>query len=268
MFIVKHKLNQAIMDEGADGGGLPDTSTDNVLDDSASNESTAPDMNIEQFLASFDGDEKEKAHRYASKFANEKGNLDVTNMIKSGYSLESKFGAFTGSPDSYEIKTPEFMDGDVNMDDPYLQEFQTLAKEANMNQASFEKFMDIHLRASIAPPVDVDEMSKEIGPEFNAMRSNMAGFFKSRLDADTFKALNGMITGVDSFKALYSVFKASKPTKMDDTVRDSFNQSEMKDQMEAEYHAKNEHGTPKMQDPIYAKSWRTRWEPFISQSDM
>jgi hypothetical protein len=111
-------------------------------------------------------------------------------------------------------------------------------------------------------------MAKEIGPEFNAMRSNMAGFFKSRLDDDGFKALNGMINSVDSFNALYSVYKASKPTKIDEAVHDSFNQAELQGQMDAEYKAVDDHGNPKMRDPIYAKSWRERWTPFIEKSDL
>lgn len=272
MFVLNHILRQSVLDEGATEGA-PDNSQQqqqaaSVLDDSTSADVNSPNMNVEQFLAGFSHEEKESASTYASKFSDNDGNLDVSKMIKSGYNLEGKFGSFTGAPESYELATPDYLDGDVNLEDPYLQEFMGLAKESNMSQDSFAKFMDIHLRSSIAPPVDIKEMEKAIGPEFNAMRSNMAGFFKSRLDDDGFKAVNGMINSPETFQALYSVYKASKPTKIDDTVRDSFNHAELKDQMEAEFNATDDHGNPKMRDPVYSKSWRERWTPYIQESDV
>ena len=225
-------------------------------------------MSTEDFIAAFDAEQKEPVTRYAQKFANENGNLDVQKMLKSGYHLESKFGGFTGAPDDYSIPTPEGLSGDVDLEDPYLKEFMASAKELNMSQDGFEKIMDIHLRASVAPPLDVEVLAKEIGFDFESMRSNMAGYFKSRLSDDEFNAVNGLINSPDTFRALYSVYKSSRPTKVEQEVATNFNQSELKMQMEAEYHAKDDRGNPRMQDQTYANSWRKRWEPFIQESDM
>lgn len=273
MFILKAIFQQQLFDDSAPIGGEVEANSPAVLDENAAteqstNDNSAPSMNVEQFIANFEGDEKARAQKYANNYLDESGNLNVTNMIKSGFNLESKFGAFTGAPDSYEIPTPEYLDGDVNAEDPYLQEFMGLAKDSNMSQESFEKFMDIHLRASIAPPVDVDALSKEIGPEFNAMRSNMAGFLKSRLDDDGFKAIQGLINSKESFLAVNALIKATKPTKMDTKVQDSFNHAELNDQMKAEFDAKDANGSPRMRDPIYAKSWRERWSPHIGESEI
>jgi hypothetical protein len=266
MFILKHRICQSILDEGADGGGgEQQQEQSNILDDSANLNSEAT-LNVEQFLTGFSDDDKEKATKYANNYVDEKGNLNVSNMIKSGFSLESRFGGFTGAPETYEMPIPEGFEGDIGDDDPYLQEFKDKAKSLNMSQDGFAELMDIHLRASIAPPVDVQEMAKEIGPEFNAMRANMAGFFKNRLGDDEFKSLEKMITSTGAFKTLYKVFQSSKPTKIDEAVRDNFSQSQFKDQMEAEFSANDEHGNPKMRDPLYAKSWRERWEPFINNN--
>jgi hypothetical protein len=278
MFNLKFRKQNLLDGEGEGGAptsdpapigenAAPSADAGSVLDADANLSANAPNLNVEQFLSGFSHEDKESASKYANNYVDEQGNLNVANMIKSGYNLEKKLGAFTGAPESYEIPTPDYLEGDINTDDPYLQEFMTLAKDSNMSQDSFQKFMDVHLRASIAPPVDLSEMQKEIGPEFNAMRSNMAGFFKNRLDDDSFKALNGLINSPESFKALYNVYKASKPTKVDDAVRDNFNQAELESQMNAEYLAEDHNGNPKMRDPIYAKSWRERWEPHIKQQN-
>jgi len=265
MFTLKYRYQNVLEGEGGEGAAPAEGS---VLDDNAVIDQQTPDMNVEQFLSGFAAEDKEKASTYANNYVDESGNLNVAKMIKSGYNLEGKFGSFTGAPESYELPIPEGYEGDVNTDDPYLQEFMAKGKELNLSQDGFKELMDIHLRASVAPPVDVAELEKEIGPEFNAMRANMAGFFKSRLDDGQFKAINGLINSKDSFEALYSIYKASKPTKMDDAVKDNFNQGELKDQMEAEFKATDDHGNSRMSDPVYAKSWRTRWEPFITQSDI
>ena len=163
MFTLNHILRQSILDEGAPDGGQQQEQQQapaSVLDDSASPDDNSPNMNVEQFLANFTHEEKESASKYANNYVDDQGNLNVSKMIKSGFNLESKFGAFTGAPESYELATPEYLDGDVNLEDPYLQEFMGLAKDSNMSQDSFEKFMDIHLRSSIAPPVDIKEMEK------------------------------------------------------------------------------------------------------------
>ena len=283
MFLRHHRL-ESPMEEGGEGSpsGSEDNNDDNNNDNSPPTDEGAlgqildpkvadakrPLVTVEDFISDFDAVDKEAVSRYAQKFANENGNIDVQKVMKSGFHLEHKFGGFTGAPDGYSIATPEGLSGDVDMTDPYLVEFMASAKELNMSQDAFEKIMDIHLRASIAPAVDVELLAKEIGPDFDSMRENMAGFFKSRLSGDEFKTMNNMITGADSFRAIYNIYKSSRPTKFDDAVRENFNQAELKDQMEAEHSATDDHGNPKMRDPIYADSWRKRWGPFIEKTDM
>jgi hypothetical protein len=242
----------------------PPTETNPILDDSAAPQT--PSFTVEQFLTKFTDEQKDKATTYLNKYADKEGRMRVDELAKAGFHAQSRLGGFTGAPDHYDIKTPEYMEGDVDNADPYIQEFMDAAKAVNMNQDTFSKLMDIHLRASIAPPVDVKNIEKDIGPDFNSMRANMAGFYKQKLSEDEFNTLNNMITSPEAFKTLYSVFQASRPTKIDDTIRENFNHSELKDQMEAEYLATDDHGNPRMRDEMYAKSWRERWEPFIAGS--
>lgn len=259
MFILKNIKRQSILDDGSSDGG---SGSDDVLSEQPASEE-AVKYNAETALSGFEGEELERASNYANNYKDEEGNLDISKMIKSGFNLESKFGAFTGAPESYEVKPPEGFDGEVNGEDPYVKEFMDKAKSLNMSQDGFNELMDIHLRASVAPLVDIDEMAKEVGPEFDAMRSNMAGFFKNKMDAESFDALNGMINSTASFKALYNVYKASRPTKIDQEVATVSSVSEQKQQMDSEYLAKDESGNPRMRDPIYARSWRERWGGFI-----
>ena len=172
---------------------------DQILSPNAS-EDTSSLMTVEDFIAGFDADEKESVAKYAHKFANENGNIDVQKVMKSGFHLDMKFGGFTGAPNDYSIPTPEGLSGEVDLTDPYLVEFMASAKELNMSQAGFEQLMDIHLRASIAPSVDVELLAKEIGPDFDSMRENMAGFFKSRLSNEEFQVMNNMITGSEALE--------------------------------------------------------------------
>lgn len=225
-------------------------------------------VNIERYLTNFEKDDLERARKYASNYTDDKGNIDVAKMIKSGFNLESKFGSFTGAPDSYTIPTPEYLDGDVDLEDPYLQEFMKISKEANMSQDGFEKMMDIHLRSSIAPPVDINEVSKEIGPEFDAMRNNMSGFFQTRLSTEDFQAVQGLITSTETFKALHSLYKSCLPTKMEDEIAESMNHDDLREQMLAEQFAEDKYGNPKMSSKKYSDNWHTRWAAFSKNSDI
>lgn len=238
----------------------PQSST--VLDENAA-PATQGVYTVEQFITQFGEEGGEGVEAFARKFSDDNGNIKVDMLAKSGFHLEKKFGGFTGAPDEYSIKTPEFLEGDVDASDPYVAEFMEAAKGANMNQETFEKLMDIHLRASVAPPVDMEVLKKEIGPDFDAMRSNMAGFYKQHLEDAEFKQLSSMINSPDAFRTIYKIFQASRPTQIEDKVRENFNQNELKSQMEAEYLATDDYGNPKMQDPSYAEQWRSRWEQFM-----
>jgi hypothetical protein len=256
MFKTRFRLqNEAAPDGDAGGSG-------GVLDASAAS-SNVESYTVESVLSGLGEDvDQEKATAYLNKYSSD-GKVDVGNLVKSGLAAQARFGAFTGAPETYTLNTPDNYEGEISADDPYVKEFLEVAKDANMNQETLDKLLTVHLNASLAPPVDLDVLSKEIGADFEAMRGNMSAFFKDRLGEEEFQTLNGMITNSAQFNALYKVFQASKPTKIQNDRIEQVSNAENEAQMEQEYMALDDYGNRKMDNPTYAKAWRERWGAFI-----
>ena len=60
--------------------------------------------------------------------------------------LESKFGGFTGAPDEYEATMPDGIEGEFMTDDPLYQEFNSWAKENQLNQEAFTNILHMFVK--------------------------------------------------------------------------------------------------------------------------
>ena len=164
----------------------------------------------------------------------------VEDQAKAYAELEKKFGGFTGSPEGdYEIKAPEDLPGEFDLEDPRIEWFQNVAKETNMSQATFDQML--HGFAKMEVEANDPEAAKAIeiqalGKNANARLRDLGDWGKANLSQDEFEGFKGLATtaaGVQVLEALISKTSEGKmPTS--NTVRSPAVTQEMLDDMIAD----------------------------------
>ena len=149
----------------------------------------------------------------------------VEDQAKAYAELEKKFGGFTGSPEAgYEIKAPEDLPGEFDMEDPRIEWFQNVAKETNMSQDTFDQML--HGFARMEVEANDPEAAKSIeiqalGKNANARLRDLGDWGKANLDSNQFEGFKGLATtavGVEVLEALIAKTSEGKmPTS--NTVR-------------------------------------------------
>jgi len=164
----------------------------------------------------------------------------VEDQAKAYAELEKKFGGFTGSPEGeYEIKAPEDLPGEFDMEDPRIEWFQNVAKETNMSQDTFDQML--HGFARMEVEANDPEAAKSIeiqalGKNANARLRDLGDWGKANLDSNQFEGFKGLATtaaGVEVLEALIAKTSEGKmPTS--NTVRSPGLTKEMLDDMIAD----------------------------------
>ena len=161
----------------------------------------------------------------------------VEDQAKAYAELEKKFGGFTGSPEGdYEIKAPEDLPGEFDMEDPRLEWFQNVAKETNMSQATFDQML--HGFAKMEIEANDPEAAKNIeiqalGKNANARLRDLGDWGKANLDTDQFEGFKGLATTAAGVQVLEALIAKTSEGKMptSNTVRSPGLTKEMLDDM-------------------------------------
>ena len=131
----------------------------------------------------------------------------VSDQAQAYSELEKRFGGFTGAPeDAYELTTPEGIDGEYDMEDPRMNWFQQVAKDANMSQDTFTQM----LHGWVQQEVDGMQGSREgeiqaLGNNAQARLKDLGDWGAANLSPDEFegfKALASNAQGVQTLEAL------------------------------------------------------------------
>jgi hypothetical protein len=149
----------------------------------------------------------------------------VEDQAKAYAELEKKFGGFTGSPEGeYEIKAPEDLPGEFDMEDPRLEWFQNVAKETNMSQATFDQML--HGFAKMEVEANDPEAAKNIeiqalGKNANARLRDLGDWGKANLDSNQYEGFKGLATTAAGVEVLEALIAKSSEGKMptSNTVR-------------------------------------------------
>jgi len=149
----------------------------------------------------------------------------VEDQAKAYAELEKKFGGFTGSPEGeYEIKAPEDLPGEFDMEDPRLEWFQNVAKETNMSQATFDQML--HGFAKMEVEANDPEAAKNIeiqalGKNANARLRDLGDWGKANLDTNQYEGFKGLATTAAGVEVLEALIAKSSEGKMptSNTVR-------------------------------------------------
>jgi len=149
----------------------------------------------------------------------------VEDQAKAYAELEKKFGGFTGSPEGeYEIKAPEDLPGEFDMEDPRLEWFQNVAKETNMSQATFDQML--HGFAKMEVEANDPEAAKNIeiqalGKNANARLRDLGDWGRANLDSNQYEGFKGLATTAAGVEVLEALIAKSSEGKMptSNTVR-------------------------------------------------
>jgi len=171
--------------------------------------------------------------------------------------LQSKFGAFTGAPEEYEMSLPDAMKEHIDLeeykDDPLLQDFKDVAKDMGINNDGFNKLTEMYFKSQLA---DVEAMKgvreeemKILGDNAERRLTNIQDWGKYNLDAETGKALGDMLNSAASVQAMESIIAKTRnaPQAQESTPAPSVSRAELS----AMTNAKDEFGAPKMNNKEY-----------------
>lgn len=173
--------------------------------------------------------------------------------------LQSKFGAFTGAPEEYELILSEEMSEKVDLeefkDDPILEEARVISKEMGINNEGFNKLTELYLKGQLADikaleSVKAEEM-KALGPKAEARLNNVDAWSSHNLDAETHEKLKGVLTSAGAVEAVEALIAKTRnaPQVTETQQAEEISSAKLREMQTA----KDEFGRPKMLDPEYRR---------------
>ena len=135
--------------------------------------------------------------------------------------LQSKFGAFTGSPDEFGINLSEDIiesGFEMDKDHPLYEQAAEMAKELNMNQEGFDKMMGIYAMSQMA---DVDAHNEAIQEEFKSLGDNATQrvqnidkWAQANLPNDMIEGFSEMAVSANAVKAMEQLISMTRSAPM------------------------------------------------------
>ena len=133
----------------------------------------------------------------------------TAEQAKAYNELQSKFGAFTGAPEGYELAISDELKElgvDFADDDPLIEQAKEFAKESNMSQDGFNKMLELYATTQVAENAALAEYKEaqlaQLGTNAQGRIDNITQWATKNLDQETVAGLEGMATSADSVKAI------------------------------------------------------------------
>jgi len=189
---------------------IDDTPTSEVSDtgESVTNESEAP-AGPSWFLAENMPGDGDRPEWFKDKYKS------VADQAKAYADLEKRFGGFTGAPESYELTLPEGVEGQFDMEDPRLAAFQEAARESNMSQETFTKFLHQYIEGEVAgETINVEAELKALGPNAQSRLASLRDWGKANLDDAQFQAMRVLASTAEGVGVLEAMISKTREAKM------------------------------------------------------
>lgn len=139
----------------------------------------------------------------------------VEDQAKAYLGLESKLGAFTGTPeDGYQVVMPEGMEAEISDDDPMLVSFNEWAQEAGLSQDAHSKLLGVYMTNIANTQPNMEEEMKRIGPDAQSRISDVVQWAQNNLDTDEFGTLQQLATTADGFKLIERMKSLGRETQI------------------------------------------------------
>ena len=190
-------------DGGDGGGGLPAADDAKAVADAIADGNVDDGQAKEWFLTedvkgSGEVPEWFKSDKYKS----------VGEQAKAYGELEKRFGGFTGAPEEYETNiSDELKESGVEIadDDAIMTSAKEFAKEAGMNQESFDKMIDLYAMGQLAQS-KVNEEAR--GEEFKLLGDNAQGRIQNLNDWASRNMPEDMVEGFQEMAISANAVKA------------------------------------------------------------
>jgi hypothetical protein len=191
-------------------------------------------------------------------------------VLESYNQLSSKFGAFTGAPESYEFALNEQLTEagvELSSDDPLIATFTEMAKDSNMSQDMANQLVNMYVESQYADGIAggeaetarvAEEMGK-LGDNAQQRVSNIDNWARANLTPEQAEGLQDAATTAAGVQAIEALIAKSKnaPMQTGDVNPAS---AVSRQELESLQFAKDENGNRKMQtDPAYAKMVRQKF---------
>lgn len=131
--------------------------------------------------------------------------------------LQTKFGAFTGAPDNYEVSLSDAVKeagGELDMEDGLLVEAMAFAKDSNMSNDSFNKLVDIFQMSQIAEDNALTEQRTEemkaLGANAEARINNINAWASKNMSEENVAGLQEVATTAAGVKAIEQLISRTR----------------------------------------------------------
>ncbi len=207
----------------------------------------------------------ERPENVPEKFWNNETKAVNNDAVLESYNqLSSKFGAFTGAPESYEFSLSEDLTSngvELSGDDPLIASFSELAKESNMSGEMANKLVNMFVESQYADSIAsgeaetarvAEEMGK-LGDNAQQRVSNIENWAKANLTPEQVEGLQDAATTAAGVQAIEALIAKSKNAPMQTQDASPVNQVNMAE-LQALQFAKDDNGNRRMAtDPEYRK---------------
>lgn len=130
-------------------------------------------------------------------------------QAKSYNELQSKFGAFTGAPDEYQLAISDQLTEaglEIDADDPLIAKAMEYAKESNMSQEGFQGMLELHGQFILAAEQGKQELMqaeiKALGDDGQKRIDAISKWAEANIPPDMMEGFNGMAVNAEAFKAI------------------------------------------------------------------
>lgn len=146
----------------------------------------------------------------------------VADVAKAYTELEKRLGGFTGAPETYDVSHLE-VDGDALL----VKEMTSVAKELNMSQDGFNKFIG-RLQSAVETEgaMHIDEEVKKLGKDGERMLTEYKNWTSNHLKPEEAEVVKEWVTNAESLqvfnKLMAHTHMASVPTSQTMSMANNF----------------------------------------------
>lgn len=130
-------------------------------------------------------------------------------QAKSYGELQSKFGAFTGAPDEYQLAVSDQLTEaglEIDADDPLIAKAMEYAKESNMSQEGFQGLLELHGQYIMAAEQGKQELMQAeitaLGDDGQKRIGAIQQWGEANIPPDMIDGFNAMAVNAEAFKAI------------------------------------------------------------------
>jgi len=172
------------------------------------------------------GEQSERPDWLLDKYATEGRSIEeaTSEQAKAYNELQGRFGAFTGSPDEYQVSlSDELKESGIELkaDDPMIEQAMKFAKDSNMSQDGFNDMVNLYAMQQLAEAKAGEEYRAEQMKQLDNAESrikNINEWANKNLDPQTVEGLQDVVNTAEGIKAIEQIIAKTRnaPVNVDE----------------------------------------------------